>query len=76
MPMVVCTLPGDGIDLKVVVENLSDDVERLRTQGFHFRNDIPTWPGGSQILLVDPSGIKLNYFSQRRLNEHRKLAKE
>jgi hypothetical protein len=32
------------------------EVARLRAAGVQFRNDIVSGPGGSQILLKDPSG--------------------
>ena len=43
------------------------DCERLRAAGVKFRNDIVTGPGGSQILLVDPSGNFVELFQP----EHR-----
>jgi hypothetical protein len=35
---------------------------RLRAAGVEFRNDIVTGPGGSQILLKDPSGNFVELF--------------
>ena len=40
---------------------LAAEVERLRA-GCSFRNDIITGPGGSQILLEDPSGNVVELF--------------
>ncbi|RVC56699.1 VOC family protein, partial [Mesorhizobium sp. M00.F.Ca.ET.038.03.1.1] len=37
-------------------------VGRLRAAGLSFRNEIVTGPGGSQILLVDPSGNLVELF--------------
>jgi len=34
----------------------------LRKAHVHFRNDISTGPGGSQILLDDPSGNPIELF--------------
>jgi hypothetical protein len=37
-------------------------VDRLRTAGLSFRNDIVTGPGGGQILLLDPAGNVIELF--------------
>jgi hypothetical protein len=34
----------------------------LREAGAQFRNDIVTGPGGSQVLLLDPSGNLVELF--------------
>jgi predicted enzyme related to lactoylglutathione lyase len=44
------------------VDDLRAEVERLRAAGVRFRNDIVTGPGGSQILLQDPSGNLIELF--------------
>jgi hypothetical protein len=36
--------------------DLKGDVDRLRKEGVHFRNDIIVGLGGNQVLLDDPSG--------------------
>jgi hypothetical protein len=41
--------------IHIVVEDLPAEVARLRAAGVSFRNDIVTGPGGSQILIEDPS---------------------
>ena len=38
------------------------DVDRLRKQGVHFRNDIVVGLGGNEILLDDPSGNAIELF--------------
>jgi predicted enzyme related to lactoylglutathione lyase len=38
------------------------EVERLRSAGLQFRNDIVRGPGGQQILLDDPSGNPIELF--------------
>jgi catechol 2,3-dioxygenase-like lactoylglutathione lyase family enzyme len=48
--------PGGWNRIHIIVDDLASEVERLRAAGVHFRNDIVTGPGGSQILLDDPSG--------------------
>ena len=38
---------------------------RLRDAGLKFRNDIITGPGGSQIILDDPSGNPVELFEPK-----------
>ena len=45
-----------------VVDDIDDEVARLRDAGATFRNDIVTGPGGKQILLEDPSGNVVELF--------------
>ena len=49
-----------------VVDDLPAEVARLRDAGATFRNEIVTGPGGSQILLVDPSGNLVELFQPAR----------
>ena len=58
--------PGGRNRIHLIVEDLSAEVDRLRAAGVHFRNDIVTGPGGSQILLDDPSGNPIELFQPRR----------
>ena len=58
--------PGGWNRIHFVVEDLSAEVERLRAAGVHFRNDVVTGPGGSQILFDDPSGNPIELFQPRR----------
>jgi catechol 2,3-dioxygenase-like lactoylglutathione lyase family enzyme len=54
--------PGGWNRIHLVVDDLPAEVARLRAAGGHFRNDIVTGPGGSQILLIDPSGNLVELF--------------
>jgi len=54
--------PGGWNRFELVVQDLPAEVERLRARGVKFRNDIITGPGGSQILLEDPSGNVVELF--------------
>jgi catechol 2,3-dioxygenase-like lactoylglutathione lyase family enzyme len=54
--------PGGWNRFELVVEDLAAEVERLRARGVKFRNDVVTGPGGSQILLEDPSGNVVELF--------------
>jgi catechol 2,3-dioxygenase-like lactoylglutathione lyase family enzyme len=54
--------PGGWNRIHLLVENLASEVERLKNAGARFRNDIVSGPGGSQVLLVDPSGNLVELF--------------
>lgn len=54
--------PGGWNRIHFVVDDLDEEVERLRGSGLQFRNDVVTGPGGSQILLEDPSGNVIELF--------------
>jgi catechol 2,3-dioxygenase-like lactoylglutathione lyase family enzyme len=54
--------PGGWNRIELVVNDLAAEVERLRASGMKFRNDIVRGPGGSQILLEDPSGNVVELF--------------
>jgi catechol 2,3-dioxygenase-like lactoylglutathione lyase family enzyme len=57
--------PGGWNRIHLIVEDLAAEVQRLRAAGLHFRNDIVTGPGGSQILLDDTSGNPVELFQPR-----------
>jgi len=54
--------PGGWNRIHLVVDDIHSEVERLRTAGVTFRNDVITGPGGQQILLIDPSGNLIELF--------------
>jgi catechol 2,3-dioxygenase-like lactoylglutathione lyase family enzyme len=54
--------PGGWNRIHLIVDDLPAEFERLRAAGVRFRNDIVTGPGGSQILLQDPSGNLVELF--------------
>jgi catechol 2,3-dioxygenase-like lactoylglutathione lyase family enzyme len=54
--------PGGWNRVHLIVDDINAEVARLRTAGLTFRNDIVTGPGGSQILLEDPSGNVIELF--------------
>jgi catechol 2,3-dioxygenase-like lactoylglutathione lyase family enzyme len=58
--------PGGWNRIHLIVDDLPAEVARLRASGLQFRNDIVTGPGGSQILLVDPSGNLVELFQPAR----------
>jgi catechol 2,3-dioxygenase-like lactoylglutathione lyase family enzyme len=54
--------PGGWNRIHFIVDDIAGEVERLRSAGVRFRNDIVSGPGGQQILLEDPSGNPIELF--------------
>lgn len=54
--------PGGWNRIHFIVENLDDEVARLKSSGARFRNEIVAGPGGRQILLIDPSSNLIELF--------------
>jgi catechol 2,3-dioxygenase-like lactoylglutathione lyase family enzyme len=62
--------PGGWNRIELVVDDLQSEIDRLRKEGVRFRNEVVTGPGGSQILVQDPSGNVVELFqpAHRRQN--------
>ncbi len=54
--------PGGWNRIHLLVDDIEADVARLRAAGVPFRSDIIKGPGGSQILMDDPSGNPIELF--------------
>ncbi len=54
--------PGGWNRVHFITTDLDAEIERLRTAGVRFRNDVVSGPGGRQILLEDPSGNLIELF--------------
>ena len=54
--------PGGWNRIIINVDDLSAEVARLRKEHLHFRNEIVAGPGGSEILVDDPSGNPVELF--------------
>lgn len=54
--------PGGWNRIHLLVDDIAAEVDRLRTAGVTFRNDIVSGPGGQQILVEDPSGNVVELF--------------
>jgi catechol 2,3-dioxygenase-like lactoylglutathione lyase family enzyme len=54
--------PGGWNRIHFIVEDIGAEVQRLRSAGLTFRNEIVSGPGGQQILLEDPAGNPLELF--------------
>jgi predicted enzyme related to lactoylglutathione lyase len=50
---------------QLVVEDIAIEVARLQAAGVKFRNEIVRGPGGSQVLIDDPSGNVIELFQPR-----------
>ncbi len=50
---------------QIVVDDIASEVVRLRAAGVKFRNDVIKGPGGSQVLIEDPSGNVIELFQPR-----------
>lgn len=55
-------VPGGWNRFQVITADIQAEVARLRGRGLKFLNDIVTGPGGSQILVEDPSGNVVEVF--------------
>jgi predicted enzyme related to lactoylglutathione lyase len=65
MPDGTLPVPGGWNRIELVVEDLAAEVEKLKVKGLQFRNEIISGPGGSQILLIDPSGNFIELFQPK-----------
>ncbi|KFU80361.1 Catechol 2,3-dioxygenase [Amycolatopsis lurida] len=54
--------PGGWNRIHFVVEDIDDEVARLRAEGVRFRSDVVTGPGGRQIVFDDPAGNPVELF--------------
>jgi len=54
--------PGGWNRIHLIVPDIEAEVSKLSSLGAEFRNDIVVGPGGSQILLEDPSGNVVELF--------------
>jgi catechol 2,3-dioxygenase-like lactoylglutathione lyase family enzyme len=54
--------PGGWNRIILNVEDLAAEVQRLRKARLSFRSDVLTGPGGSEVVLDDPSGNPIEIF--------------
>ena len=66
-PMPDGGVPGPGGWNRIVVEvdDVAAAVERLVATGVHCRNEPLSGPGGTQVLIEDPSGNPIELFTPR-----------
>ena len=58
--------PGGWNRFELVVDDIEAEVDKLRSSGLKFRNEIVRGPGGAQILLEDPSGNVIELFEPKK----------
>ncbi len=58
--------PGGWNRISIEVAGLEGMAEKLRKEGCRFRNEMAKGVGGSQILLMDPSGNLIELFEYFR----------
>ena len=58
--------PGGWNRIIINVDDLAAEVAKLKKAQLHFRNDIVSGPGGSEILLDDPAGNPIELFQAAR----------
>jgi predicted enzyme related to lactoylglutathione lyase len=58
--------PGGWNRIIISVDDLPAEVSKLKKAQLHFRNEIVSGPGGSEILLDDPSGNPIELFQAAR----------
>jgi catechol 2,3-dioxygenase-like lactoylglutathione lyase family enzyme len=58
--------PGGWNRIHFVVDDLEAEIERFRSAGVRFRNEVVRGPGGSQVLVIDPSGNLVELFQPAR----------
>jgi catechol 2,3-dioxygenase-like lactoylglutathione lyase family enzyme len=62
MPDGATPVPGGWNRIHLIVDDITAAVDRLRSAGLSFRNDVIKGPGGQQILLQDPDGNLIELF--------------
>jgi catechol 2,3-dioxygenase-like lactoylglutathione lyase family enzyme len=62
------TAPGGWNRIQIAVDDLAQEVARLRAAGLHFRNEILSGVAGSQIILDDPFGNPIELFQPGPVN--------
>jgi catechol 2,3-dioxygenase-like lactoylglutathione lyase family enzyme len=51
--------------IHLIVDDIDAEVDRLRTAGVSFRNDVIEGPGGKQVVVDDPAGNPIELFQPR-----------
>ncbi len=54
--------PGGWNRIVLHVRNLPTQIDELKKQGVHFRNEMEVGPGGKQIQVEDPDGNPIELF--------------
>lgn len=54
--------PGGWNRIHLIVDDIEAEITRLSDEGVRFRNEVVSGPGGSQVLVIDPSGNFVELF--------------
>lgn len=54
--------PGGSNRIVMQVTDIAAAIAQLKDAGVHFRNEVETGPGGSQIQIEDPDGNPIEIF--------------
>ncbi len=65
--------PGGWNRLVLEVDEVVELVDRLRAAGVRFRNEPLSGPGGTQVLIEDPSGNPIELFTPRGYGSGQRL---
>ena len=65
MPDGTSPAPGGWNRFQLQIDDLDGTVERLRSGGTRFRNEIVDGVGGRQVLIEDPSGNPVELFEPK-----------
>src|SRR5688572_1168742 len=58
---------GHGWNQMIInVDDLDSEIDGLKAAGGRFRNEIATGPGGSEVILDDPSGNPVELFQPQQ----------
>jgi predicted enzyme related to lactoylglutathione lyase len=58
--------PGGWNRIHLVVDDLATEIDRLAALGVPMRSEMVSGPGGSQVVLDDPSGNPVELFQPAR----------
>ena len=58
--------PGGWNRIVLHVNDVASEIERLKTAGVKFRNEMESGPGGRQVQIEDPDGNPIELFEPAR----------
>lgn len=62
--------PGGWNRIHLIVDDIDREIERLKAAGVPFRGPPVTGPGGTQVIIDDPSGNPVELFQPRAAPAH------
>ena len=61
--------PGGWNRIALEAQDLPKLIEKMKSDGLHFRNEMESGPAGSQILLDDPDGNPIELFQPAQITK-------